>query len=98
MQNLIIFLTNIPKHYIALVSIKPFLMQVLVWTAISIFQIESVKNKKTLTNIRDKSSGWSGRQDLNLRPSAPKADAIPSYATPRLVQCVYNNITGTLIP
>jgi|GEM_PF-6890448 hypothetical protein len=26
---------------------------------------------------------WSGRQDLNLRPSAPKADAIPSYATSR---------------
>ena len=25
-------------------------------------------------------SGW---QDLNLRPSAPKADAIPGYATPR---------------
>ena len=26
---------------------------------------------------------WSGWQDLNLRPSAPKADAIPSYATSR---------------
>ena len=25
-------------------------------------------------------SGW---QDSNLRPSAPKADAIPGYATPR---------------
>ena len=29
------------------------------------------------------SSKWSGRQDLNLRPSVPKTDAIPSYATPR---------------
>src|SRR5688572_19427538 len=27
---------------------------------------------------------WSGRQDLNLRPSAPKADALPGCATPRL--------------
>jgi hypothetical protein len=27
-------------------------------------------------------SGW---QDLNLRPSAPKADAIPGYATPRIL-------------
>ena len=26
---------------------------------------------------------WSGRQDLNLRPFAPKANAIPSYATSR---------------
>jgi hypothetical protein len=26
---------------------------------------------------------WSGRQDSNLRPSAPKADALPSCATPR---------------
>ena len=26
---------------------------------------------------------WSGRQDLNLRPSAPKADALPGCATPR---------------
>ena len=27
----------------------------------------------------------SGRQDLNLRPSAPKADALPNCATPRCV-------------
>ncbi len=26
---------------------------------------------------------WSGREDLNLRPSAPKADALPDCATPR---------------
>ena len=27
--------------------------------------------------------GWSGREDSNLRPSAPKADALPDCATPR---------------
>src|SRR6516225_8504564 len=27
--------------------------------------------------------GWSGQQDLNLRPSAPKADALPDCAIPR---------------
>jgi hypothetical protein len=26
---------------------------------------------------------WSGRQDLNLRPSDPKSDALPNCATPR---------------
>ena len=26
---------------------------------------------------------WSGRQDLNLRPPAPQAGALPSCATPR---------------
>ena len=26
---------------------------------------------------------WSGRQDLNLRPSGPKPDALPNCATPR---------------
>ena len=26
---------------------------------------------------------WSGRQDLNPRPSDPKSDALPSCATPR---------------
>ena len=29
-------------------------------------------------------AAWSGQQDLNLRPSAPKADALPGCATPRL--------------
>lgn len=28
-------------------------------------------------------AAWSGRQDSNLRPSAPKADALPDCATPR---------------
>ena len=27
---------------------------------------------------------WSERQDLNPRPSAPKADALPGCAIPRL--------------
>ncbi len=27
---------------------------------------------------------WSGRKDSNLRPSAPKADALPGCATPRM--------------
>ena len=31
---------------------------------------------------------WSGRQDSNLRPSAPKADALPGCATPRLDQAL----------
>ena len=26
---------------------------------------------------------WSGRYDSNIRPSAPKADALPGCATPR---------------
>src|SRR5215470_10432203 len=29
------------------------------------------------------SSKWSGREDLNLRPPAPKAGALPGCATPR---------------
>ena len=33
---------------------------------------------------------WSGREDLNLRPSAPKADALPGCATPRLVDILFN--------
>src|SRR6185437_3967091 len=29
---------------------------------------------------------WSGRRDSNPRPSAPKADALPDCATPRLLK------------
>ena len=29
---------------------------------------------------------WSGREDSNLRPSAPKADALPGCATPRSIE------------
>ncbi len=33
---------------------------------------------------------WSGWRDLNPRPSAPKADALPGCATPRVVQGVHD--------
>ena len=33
---------------------------------------------------------WSGWQDLNLRPPAPHAGAIPGYATSRSVHIFYN--------
>ena len=32
---------------------------------------------------------WSGREDSNLRPSAPEADALPGCATPRLSHWVF---------
>ena len=31
---------------------------------------------------------WSGRQDLNLRPSGPKPDALPGCATPRVISFI----------
>src|SRR5450432_1308451 len=34
-------------------------------------------------SLRSSPFGWSGRRDLNTRPSAPKADALPDCATPR---------------
>ena len=34
--------------------------------------------------LRSKVARWSGRRDLNPRPSAPKADALPDCATPRV--------------
>ena len=36
---------------------------------------------------------WSGREDLNLRPPAPKAGALPGCATPRPV-CQAPQATG----
>src|SRR5438093_1377495 len=33
---------------------------------------------------------WSGREDLNLRPPAPKAGALPDCATPRLWRDHFN--------
>lgn len=38
---------------------------------------------------------WSGRQDSNLRPSAPKADALPDCATPRRRACYTGAPRGT---
>ena len=43
---------------------------------------------KTNNNNYDIFSLWSGRQDLNLRPSGPKPDALPGCATPRLFNCL----------
>ena len=33
--------------------------------------------------------GWSGQQDSNLRPSAPKADALPDCAMPRFADAAH---------
>src|SRR6185437_15370668 len=39
---------------------------------------------RTFIGLHSLSAGaWSGRPDLNRRPSAPKADALPDCATPR---------------
>lgn len=51
-------------------------------------------NKKRLTVFENYKplifmSGW---QDLNLRPPAPKAGAIPGYATPRTSFGVSNEV------
>ena len=35
---------------------------------------------------------WSGRRDSNPRPSAPKADALPGCATPRLNSLIVSRI------
>ena len=43
----------------------------------------ATENKASNVGSRSVSGGWSGRQDSNLRPSAPKADALPDCATPR---------------
>ena len=32
---------------------------------------------------------WSGQTDSNRRPSAPKADALPGCAMPRLIKKIY---------
>src|SRR6187397_2867929 len=36
-----------------------------------------------LSSQADQYDSWSGQQDSNLRPSAPKADALPDCAMPR---------------
>ena len=37
---------------------------------------------------------WSGQRDLNPRPSAPKADALPDCAMPRSMPDSYTHLTG----
>jgi hypothetical protein len=51
----------------------------------NINQLRKVQSKKATGYqlLFCKKLFWSGWQDLNLRPPAPKAGAIPSYATPR---------------
>ena len=41
-----------------------------------------MKNKFLLVNGKH-SNNWSGRQDLNLRPLTPQANALPDCATSR---------------
>ena len=41
---------------------------------------------------------WSGWQDSNLRPPAPKAGAIPGYATPRKYFFSVTQLIKELIP
>ena len=36
-----------------------------------------------LSGLSPECTEWSGRRDLNPRPSAPKADALANCATPR---------------
>ena len=42
----------------------------------------------------DSSSDWSGRPDLNRRPSAPQADALPGCATPREIAVLPDEAGG----
>jgi hypothetical protein len=41
--------------------------------------------KRRSERIPNPQLNWSGREDLNLRLSAPKADALPGCATPRIM-------------
>jgi hypothetical protein len=45
-----------------------------------LLKFKSSTSEIVISKVELFSSGW---QDSNLRPSAPKADAIPGYATPR---------------
>src|SRR5437763_12277550 len=48
--------------------------------------------RRTISRFDD----WSGREDLNLRPPAPHAGALPGCATPRLSRELY--IRATIRP
>lgn len=50
---------------------------------LSFFPLPPTEMKKPLVFGREAFSFQSGWQDSNLRPPAPKAGAIPGYATPR---------------
>jgi hypothetical protein len=47
------------------------------------------KDKMKLNSLCPLKSGW---QDSNLRPPAPKAGAIPGYATPRTGIFFFNSL------
>ena len=48
-----------------------------------IFQSDKALKKKKTSALRWPYMLWSGKQDLNLRPSGPKPDALPSCAISR---------------
>src|SRR3954464_10358295 len=45
-------------------------------------ELPSLWNDTKIVRL-EKTENWSGREDLNLRPPAPKAGALPGCATPR---------------
>jgi len=47
----------------------------------------SLEQENHLLLLRTQTDIPSGWQDSNLRPPAPKAGAIPDYATPRKLDC-----------
>ena len=59
-------------------------LQILAQSSLSRIVLRESNKKESLGNsIYDLVFYESGRQDSNLRPSAPKAPALPSCATPR---------------
>ncbi len=49
------------------------------------------------TDERARTGGWSGRRDLNPRSRAPKARALPDYATPRSVDREHRRLPDVLM-
>jgi hypothetical protein len=45
--------------------------------------ITSLEGWSSTIELHPHAGVWSGREDLNLRPPAPKAGALPGCATPR---------------
>ena len=45
--------------------------------------ITSLEGWSSTIELHPHAGIWSGREDLNLRPPAPKAGALPGCATPR---------------
>jgi hypothetical protein len=57
----------------------------------------SRSNSPLRTSVQP-SRPWSGRQDLNLRPPAPKAGALPNCATPRSTQAYRDRLNYRRAP